>query len=300
MLINKISAFFILNGTIFVKIIYLINCCLSYIIKKTKHMNSRKLLTFLILLLIALQSCQPLTSIQIETIVPAKIDFPGNFNKIVFLDLATDINHDGEVDTLLYNMITEEMSLGFIDAIQNTAGIDSSRFFYVKGIPQKEQLYYSDTLSWAYLEKISGSSNADIFIVLDSVFMSVESELLTDYYYTPAEYYRYRELSVGLYWSVFDLVEKKRLDQYHYNDTLYWDARGYFKVEVENKMPSIERSVRETSYFAATDYASRIFPGWKTEYRAYFHAGNKDFEQAAEYANNNDWIKASEIWKKYG
>ena len=251
------------------------------------------------ILIIFFQSCQPLTSIQIETIVPAEIEFPGNFNKIVFINLATDINHDDKTDTLLYKIITEEMSLGFMDAIQFSANVDSTNFLYLKGYPDKDKLYKSDTISWQYLEKVSGNNNADIFIVLDSLNLSMMSDDITEYYYVPTEYYKYRELAVNIYWSVFDLVEKKRLDQYYYNDTLFWDARSYSKTEVERKMPSVERSIRETSYFAAADYANRIFPGWQSETRYYFHLGNKDFEKAAQFVKNNNWEEASKIWKKY-
>ena len=109
------------------------------------------------ILLIIIQSCNPLSTIQIETIIPAEIDFPGNFNKVVFVNLATDINHDDITDTLLYNIITEEMSLGFMDAIRISAGIDSSRFLYVKGFPDKNRLYTEDTISWQYLERLSGN-----------------------------------------------------------------------------------------------------------------------------------------------
>ena len=251
------------------------------------------------IVLFIFQSCQPLTSIQIETIIPAKIEFPGNFNKIVFINLATDINHDDKTDTLLYKIITDEMSLGFMDAIQLSAGVDSTKFLYLKGYPDKDKLYESDTVSWQYLEKVSGNSDADIFIILDSLNFSMVSDVITEYYYVPTEYYKYRQLAINIYWSVFDLVEKKRLDQYHYNDTLLWDARGYFKVEVERKMPSVERSIRETSYFAAADYANRIFPGWQSETRYYFHLGNKDFEKAAQFVKDNNWEEASKIWKKY-
>lgn len=262
-------------------------------------MKYRWLILISAILIIFFQSCQPLTSIQIETIVPADIEFPGNFNKIVFINLAIDINHDDNTDTLLYKIITEEMSLGFMDAIQSSAGVDSANFLYLKGYPDKDKLYKSDTVSWQYLEKISDNSNADIFIILDSLRFSMESNIITEYYYIPTEYYKYRELAVNIYWSVFDLVEKKRLDQYHYNDTLFWDARSYSKTEVERKMSSVERSIRETSYFAAADYANRIFPGWQSETRYYFHLGNKDFETATQFVKNNNWEEASKIWKKY-
>lgn len=251
------------------------------------------------LVLITVSSCQPYTSMQIETIIPAKVEFPGNFNKIVFVNFATDINHDEKTDTLLYNIITEEMSLGFMDAIQSAVGVDSTNFLYIKGFPDSNEFYKLDTISWQYLEKISGNSNADIFIVLDSLKLSMESDRYTEYNTYPVEYYKYRELSVNIYWSLFDLVEKKNLDKYHYSDTLLWEAKSYLKTEIEMKMPSIERSIRETSYFAASDYAKRIFPGWRSEARYYFNRGNKDFESAAQFVKTNNWEEASILWEKY-
>ncbi len=262
-------------------------------------MKSRLYILIFWIVVVLLQGCQPYTSLQIETIIPAKIEFPGNFNKIVFVNLATDVNGDEKTDTLLHKIITEEMSLGFKDAVQRAVGVDSTNFLYVRGFPEKDKLYKNDTISWSYLEKLSGNSNADIFIILDSMSLSMTSEIITEYYYVPAEYYKYRELAVNAYWSIFDLVDKRRLDRYYYNDTLLWDTRGYVKVEVEKNMPSVERSIRETSYFAAADYAKRIFPGWQSESRYYFHLGNKDFETAAQYVKNNDWEKASEIWIEY-
>lgn len=262
-------------------------------------MKYRLLPILLISIILLFQNCQPLTSIQIETIVPAKINFPGNFNKIVFINLDTDINNDSEIDTILYKIITDEMILGFTDAIQMSAGIDSSDFLYAKGFPNKEKLYKYDTLSWKYLERLSGNSNADIFVILDSLSLSMNTESYTDYYTIPTEYYKYRELSINAYWSIFDLVDKIRLDYYHYSDTLLWDATGYSKTEVNQKLPGVERSIKETSYFAAKDYASRIFPGWKLETRYYFVLGNKDFENAAKLVKENKWKEASAIWKNY-
>ncbi len=262
-------------------------------------MKYRLHLLILGILVIIIQSCQPLTSIQIETIVPASIDFPGNFNKVVFVNLESDINNDEKKDTLLYNIITQEMSYGFMDAIQYSAGVDSSRFLFVRGFPDRETLYIDDTISWKYLEKISGNSNADIFIILDSLNMSMISDVVTEYNYYPMEYYMYRELVVNIYWSVYDLIDRRKLDQFYYNDTLLWDSEGYIKEEVEKKMPSVERIIREASYFAAADYANRIFPGWKTEYRYYYQLGNKDFKKASEFVKSNNWESAAEIWKNY-
>ncbi len=251
--------------------------------------------------IIFFQSCNPLSSIQIETIVPADIDLPPNFNQAVFINLATDINDDNEIDTLLYDIITKEMSLGFMDAVEYTVGVDTTRLYYIKGYPSKSKLYIEDTISWKYLEYITRDTNTDIFIILDSMKMSMVSGEFMNYYEISGEYVytSYRELMVSIHWSVFDLIEKKRLDKYHYKDTLYWDAKGYTKIDARKNMTSVERSIRETSYFAAADYANRIFPGWRSENRYYYNLGNKDFEKAAKLVKRYEWEEAIEIWEKY-
>lgn len=244
-------------------------------------------------------SCQPLTSLHIETLVPAQIEFPGNFNKLIFINLDTDINNDNIIDTVLYSIITDEMNLGFAEAINISSGIDTTDFLYFNGFPKKGNLYKLDTISWKYLEKLAANTNADIFIILDSISLTMNNEYYTDYYSYPTEYYKYREISVNIFWSVFDLVEKRRLDQYHYNDTLYWETIGYSKTQVDKELPSVEKSLRELSFFAALDYGDRILPGWQRETRYYFHIGNKDFEKAALLVKDDKWEEAADIWGKY-
>lgn len=253
----------------------------------------------LIISLIIFQNCQPLTRMYIETAVPAKINFPGDYNKIVFINLEKDINNDGETDTLLYNIITEEMTLGFLNAAQNGMGIDTSKFLILRGFPIQEDIYKSDTISWDYLAKISQKNNADIFVVLDSLKLSMNEESYADYYSYPTEYYRSREISVSAYWSVFDLIMKTRLDKHYYSDTLFWESIAYTEFEAKEKLESVERAIRETAYFTAVDYSNRIFPGWQREVRFYFVTGNNDFNRAAQLAKKGEWDQASELWKPY-
>jgi len=243
-------------------------------------------------------SCEPLNSLNIETLVPASIDFPGDYNKVMFVNLDADINNDGELDTVLYNIISKEMNLGFLEAINSNSAINASNYIFEKGIPDREKVYKLDTISWGYLDILSGTNNADIFILLDSISLSMNSESIKDHYTYPMVYYRYREISVNIYWSVLDLVEKKRLDQFHYNDTLYWESSGYSESQAKKDQPSIEQSLGELSFFAAVDYGNRIFPGWQKETRYYYQSGNKDFKNATLLIENEeDWEGASRLWE---
>ncbi len=262
-------------------------------------MNKLRFFSGLITILILFQNCQPLTSLYIETAKPAEINFPGDFNKIVFLNLENDLNDDNEIDTLLYNILNKEMSLGFLHSFQSSLGVDSSKFLYVKGFTNKDLLYKDDTISWAYLDLISDNSNADIFIVLDTLNLIMNTESYADYYTYPTEYVKYREIWIGAYWSVLDLYTKSRLDKFIYRDTLTWRSVGYTAKEANDNLVSAEKSIRETAYFTAIDYANRIFPAWQRELRYYFNNGNKDFRVAANYVKNGNWDLASDLWEKH-
>jgi len=263
-------------------------------------MKSNKIFFILIILAFLLQNCAPQIKIlTIETIRPSSINFPKDFNKIAFINFENDINDDGKIDSVLYQLITTEMALGFRDAIYSAANIDTSDFLYVKGYPDKNSFYITQAVNWRYLNKISESSNADLFIALDSLILSMESDEFRIGYYDNHEYYAYRDIAIKAYWKIFDLAQKKQIDYYQYADTLSWDATSYNLENVKKELQSIERSIRQTSYFTAYDYGTRIFPSWQKETRQYFVTGNSDFEKAAEFVEQNKWLKAAELWDKY-
>ncbi|MCG8410530.1 MAG: DUF6340 family protein [Bacteroidales bacterium] len=246
-------------------------------------------------------SCEPLKSLQIETLTPSQVNLPRDFNKILFVNLDNDINNDNEKDTMLYGVITEEMNYGFLEIINSTSFIDSLDYLYIqKGFPSGERLYQQDTISWDYLGKLAKNTQADIFVVLDSLSIDVNTESFADLESDPVVYFKYRELNVAIHWSMFSLKTRKRLDSYLYSDNFYWESSAYSKEKAGNQLPSLEKSVREISFFAAFDYGKRIFPNWQKETRFYFVTGNKDFTQAAKLVTDNeDWKQASVLWKKH-
>jgi len=245
-------------------------------------------------------SCQPLTSIQIETISPSKIDFPGAYNKIMFVNLENDFNKDNKIDTLLYKIITNEMKLGFYDGFKLTPNIDSSKLIVNEKIVERNQIYINDTLiNWTLLQSQIKTIGTDIIIVLDSISFVMDTGTITDYYEIPYEHYKYRELSIEAYWKVLDVYEKKISDTFLYCDTLIWDAIDTDMNRLERDFPSVVQNVKEICYFAALDYSKRIFPVWKTQTRYFFVEGNKQFKAAAILANNGNWTEAAEIWKSY-
>ena len=250
-------------------------------------------------LILLFYSCQPLVSLQIETIKPSQVNFPGAFNKIMFTNLETDFNNDQEIDTLLFNIITNEMKLGFYDGIKLTPNIDSSRFIVGNHFFQSNLIYENDTINWNLLQEINRQYGTDIIIVIDSLNYIMDSGTETNYYSIPNEFYKFRELSIEVYWKMYDIYEKKIIDSFVYSDTLIWDAVDTDLKELDKKIPSVLSCVKEVSYFAAVDYSSRIFPVWKTQTRYLFAEGNKQFKIAAQLANEGKWDSASEIWKQY-
>lgn len=262
-------------------------------------MKIKPLLNYLIIIITLFSGCKSISSFQIETINPAQINFPGSFNKIMFLNLENDFNNDAEIDTALYKMITNELSLGFIDGFKQTPNIDSTNFIFYRQIVDKELVYKYDTVHWYGLETLKSAYETDIVIVIDSIVLEMDSGEETNLYTYPEEFYIYRALDIKIYWNVYDVYERKLLDKYTYTDTLLWDATGTDIRQLRKDFPSVIQSVKEACYFAALDYSARVFPKWEVETRYYFFNGNNDLIKAADFVRKDEWEKASEIWVKY-
>jgi len=263
-------------------------------------MKSSSIYFLLIILAFLFQNCaSQIKSITIETISPSSINFPKNANKIAFVNFENDINNDGTIDSMLYKLITKEMALGFRDAIFSAATIDTSDFLFVKGYPEKNYFYLPSGINWRYFNNITENNKVNVFIILDSLNLTMESDQFRIGNYDAVEYYAYREIAINVYWKVYNIFENEPLDHYIYTDTLFWDATAYNSTAIKEKLPSVAQTIRETAYFAAYDYANRIFPSWQRETRQYFVKGNKDFEKAAILVESNKWIEAAELWDKY-
>lgn len=250
-------------------------------------------------LLVLAMGCQPLSTFQIETLKPAPVSFPRNFNKIMFINLDNDINNDNEIDTLVFGIITKEMSMGLLDGSINTPNIDTSNFVFNNSFFNRNGFYIDTTINWTYLNEFINTYETDLLIVLDSIDMIMNEWYEADYNVYPVEFYKYREFSVKASWKFIDVYERKILDSITYSDTLYWELMKTNKKDLENEFPSTIQSLKELCYYTGLDYSKRIFPVWKTETRFFYAEGNKQFKEAALLANDGKWNEASEIWKQY-
>ncbi|OFX23483.1 MAG: hypothetical protein A2041_15080 [Bacteroidetes bacterium GWA2_31_9b] len=262
-------------------------------------MKIKSISGYLIVIIALFSGCKSISSFQIETINPAQINIPGSFNKIVLINLENDFNDDNVIDTSLYKIVTNELSIGFIDGSKQTPNIDSTNLIFYKQLVDKNLVYKYDTINWKYFDDLNDSYGTDIAIVIDSILLKLDSGEQKNVYTYPEEYYIYREFEVQVFWSVFDIIERKLLDKYIYSDTLIWDASGTSIEELRREFPSVIQSVKEVCYFSALDYSNRIFPKWEVETRYYFFSGNNDMLKAAELVQKDDWKGASLIWVKY-
>jgi len=262
-------------------------------------MKIKSILGYILVIIALFSGCKSISSFQIETINPAQINIPGSFNKIVLINLENDFNDDNVIDTSLYKIVTNELSIGFIDGAKQTPNIDSTNLIFYKQLVDKNRVYTYDTINWTYFDELNDSYGTDIAILIDSILLKLDSGEQRNVYTYPEEYYIYREFEVQVFWSVYDIIERKLLDKYIYSDTLLWDASGTSIEELRREFPSVIQSVKEVCYFSALDYSNRIFPKWETETRYYFFSGNNDMVKAAELVQKDDWKGASLIWVKY-
>lgn len=100
----------------------------------------------------------------------------------------------------------------------------------------------------------------------------------------------------SLYWS----VEFKNDDLaylYHQTDTL-----NFFKSEFPNLFETrlrIKPFISQASYDLSILFGARLIPAWQNVERMYYRSKNPDMLKAEKYALKNEWLRATEIWKKH-
>ncbi|GEM_PF-987505 len=255
----------------------------------------------LIILLIVIYSCNPITKVQIETIKPASNPIPFYANSVSFVNLENDINNDSEDDTVIVNMIYKEFLLGVDDIVRNSPRIDSQNVYKANNYLPKNLFYYDDNkVNWNKIKKLDICKNSDILFLLDSIYIIMESNNSEKIFnYNHYEYYKYRNFLVSAYFTTIDIKHNKVIDKYNYKDSLIWEDANVDINILEKNFPDVRESIKITGYWLGYDFASRVFPCWIPQERTLYVTGNRDFIKAAQLYKENNYIEASKIWEKY-
>lgn len=252
-------------------------------------------------------SLENTTSISLEVFRPAKLDIqPGKQNigilyrnPVVIPDSAklAGVSVPDEDTTGIYAQ--NPAAYEYIRTLSQLLK-DSNRFRRIELIPaniSEEQAVDSFKIQNITRDEIdmlrSQNPWVDIFFI---------SEYINQQFFS----YYYREISeftmvVYTYsvWQIADLSHDSLTYQYFKTDTLWWQGFADSQKELNKNFPTVQQAMVEGADEAALAFARLFIPYWETVGRLMYLSGNYEMRIAQNYAFNNHWKEAADIWKKY-
>ncbi len=110
-------------------------------------------------------------------------------------------------------------------------------------------------------------------------------------------YPAYREIKIESGWRIYDLRNKKIIDENKFTEQKEFSAWADSPKAAQIALISQGSAIRESGIFAGTQYGFRISPIWIKARRTYFSGKHDDLELANKYVKKGDWDYAITIWK---
>ncbi len=269
------------------------------------------------LLLLVLNACKPTASIQV--LQPADLVIPEHIQKIVLIDRSKPAGGFwSNVESVLTGEEYQQDKEGRRRAMDALSRIltKTPRFQTIYSGMELEGTRggraYASPLSWPEVERLCKQYNGDALVAIEMFDSDIQSSTSPRTIkeknkdgkeITKIVFDGKRNGRVNLGWRFYDPKNRSILDEYKDTDSDDVTCSGAVTQEAATqsllKPYEIVRNVAEE---LGSKYGKRIAPTWITLARSYYKAvkGNtKDrFEQAARFADANEWAKASSIWEK--
>ena len=110
-------------------------------------------------------------------------------------------------------------------------------------------------------------------------------------------YPAYREITIESGWRIYDLKNKKIIDENKFTEYKEFSAWANSPKEAQMSLLSQGSAIRESGVFAGKQYGFRISPIWIKARRTYFKGKHDDLKLAKQYVEKGDWDSAITIWK---
>jgi len=242
-------------------------------------------------------ACVLLEPVNIQVLNLPKINLPSDIHHVILINHAIRIGEDRAGLRADDSLLSANYFAGLLQKLHT-----SPSFAIVSDTPmivlktQANRYLGIDTAT--ILQIVVDTQSVDAAIILEN-YQVLYNEPVEIHF--SAEYGYYGTLTVenSSLWKIYDLKNKKFIDDYLQKDTLFWDASGNSEQEVIDQMPQLHTAAIQSCYYAGMKYAERIAPLWDVERRMLLVPNNWDFYKAVEYVQQNQWLNAIEIWRKH-
>ena len=110
-------------------------------------------------------------------------------------------------------------------------------------------------------------------------------------------YPAYREITIESGWRIYDLKNKKIIDENKFTEHKEFSAWANSPKAALMSLLSQGSAIRESGVFAGKQYGFRISPIWIKARRTYFTGKHDALKLAKKYVKRGDWDSAISIWK---
>ncbi len=243
-------------------------------------------------------SCGPSVKVvNIETLKPAK--YPVRYSdKTVAIFNALHI--DG-VQTEPYVYASDTLQTGMV-AKGFKEGLEQSALFKDYDIPVYNlQLFCGDgtcpdLFDTTYLQRMAEQAGAGILLIIDSVNITTDQQLMTAYD-SDGKYYKVKTRApYSLLFRFYDAEARQYLSFYHMADTLSWTGIDRNPQAIYTTVPTCEEADTLAPLVLGRMFAKTTVPQWAPEQRFYFLPSGSNWSQAAFYADMQDWVQAMHYW----
>ncbi|MCK4345582.1 MAG: hypothetical protein KAX05_09885 [Bacteroidales bacterium] len=274
----------------------------------------------LIILLFCMLStaCQTTSIIKIQILESSEVSLPRDIHEITIINRSLKTNlvtqnqdsgkHLPSNDAPQHQELTHNCIQGLSDLLITSPFIDTvfyDSLLYYFGL-SNDSMGKPLPLDLQDVEWVCAKTNTELLISLEDYDCSdtISKDIQYSFFHNAEDailkrnYVAYLNVSPKAFWRIYDLTNKKIIDEYLYIDTIQWERSDNESSKALKQLPEKNNAILEAAYWAGYGYGKRIVPSWLDVDRFYYKSGSKEIKQADKEVLKDNWTGAVQIWKK--
>lgn len=263
-------------------------------------------------------ACQTTSIIKIQILESPEVSLPRDIHGITIINLSLKTNLVTQNQDSGRNLpskksphhseVTNNCIQGLFDLLITSPFIDTVYYdslLYYFGL-SNDSTGKPLPLDWLDVEWVCAKTNTELLISLENYDCSdtISQDIQYIFFHTAEDailkrnYVAYLNVSPKAFWRIYDLTNKKIIDEYLYIDTIQWERSDNESSKALKQLPEKKNAILEAAYWAGYGYGKRIVPSWLDVDRFYYKSGSKEIKQAGKEVLKDNWTGAVQIWKK--
>ena len=268
-------------------------------------------------LLVILCSCRSTNLVYLSVLQPAPVSLPQNIKTVAVINRSQASKQNKIIDAVDKIMTMEGPNLDKAGAEASINGLTdelwkNNRFAGVKYIPDAGTSNgaapgsFPFNLSWDIVDQICREDSADAVFALELFdtdtrlsYAANTVSMKTPLGNIPAiEHQANMQTLVKTGWRIYDPQSRTVIDEYAFEKSLHFSARGINPVAAATGLINRKEAVRDAGNQSGHAYALRLIPCWIRVYRDYYVKGTDNFSVACRMARTGNWKGAETLWLK--